>query len=109
HGLAMCILLRGVWSYRNTTAVIFNRYTTIRMNRDADFGAVTSQRFINRIINYFIDEVMQCLDIRAPHIHTRAFPHMLNTFKRLNGTYIIVFYFSYHKNLQRFPLTEGNI
>ena len=60
------------------------------MNGDIDLGTEPRQRFVDRVINNFIDKMMQRFNVRATHVHTRAFADMLDTFQRLDGTDIVI-------------------
>ena len=75
---------------RNTASVIFNGHAAIFVNCNIDGGAITSERFVDRVIYNFVDKMVQGFDIRAAHIHARALADMFNAFQRLNGTYIII-------------------
>ncbi|CAB4860089.1 unannotated protein [freshwater metagenome] len=44
---------------RNTAAVVNTADGTIRKNRDLDKGTVTGESFVDRIVDDFVDEVVQ--------------------------------------------------
>ena len=43
----------------NTTTVVDDRDGIVYVDLHADLVAITSQRFVDRVIDHFIDEVMQ--------------------------------------------------
>ena len=45
--------------YRNTTTIIYYSYTIILMNSNFDIIAISSQGFIDRVIHYFIYQMMK--------------------------------------------------
>ena len=54
------------------------------MNNNIDFRTVTGQGFIDRVINHFINEVMQRLDVGTADVHTRPSADGLQAFKDLD-------------------------
>src|SRR5215813_165406 len=51
------------------------------MNRHFDAIGVSGERFVNRIVNDFVDEMMQAHVARGSDIHRRPQAHRLETFK----------------------------
>src|SRR5512141_595991 len=68
--------------------VVDDADTAIRMNDHLDLITDARQSFIDRVIDNFIDQVMECLNIGAAHIHTRAAAH---GFQTLHDLYIFCF------------------
>jgi hypothetical protein len=51
------------------------------MNRDVNRIAITGQRFIDRIIYYFVNQVMQTNLTRRSNVHRRSFAHRVTPFE----------------------------
>ena len=62
----------GVHIDRDAAAVIDDGEGVIDMNGDTDFGAITRQRFVDGIVDDFVDEVMQAHFAGRADVHGRA-------------------------------------
>jgi hypothetical protein len=60
------------------------QYAAIRMNDNVNAFTNAGQGLIDRVIDNFIDQVVQRFDIRAAHIHTRATTDGFQAFQYLN-------------------------
>ena len=51
----------------------------IDMDGDVDFGAITGEMFVDRVVENFENAVMQTALVRVADIHARAFPDRFQT------------------------------
>src|SRR5690606_36610162 len=74
----------------------------ISMNGHEYIGTITSHRFVDRVIDYFINQVMQPFYTSISNIHGGPFPYSLYTFEDLYiiGRIIIVNFFAHILILQ---------
>ncbi len=71
---------------RNTAAVIFHRYRAVLVDGDIDAVAMAGERFVDRVVEHFIDHVMETRAvIRVADIHAGAFAHGLQALQDLDG------------------------
>ena len=60
------------------------------MQTDPNRGAVTSQSFINRVVDDFPNKVMQATLAGAANVHARTHPDRFEAFEDLNGGLVVV-------------------
>ena len=68
----------------NASAVIGDLYRTVRLNGHSDEITMAGKRFIYRVVDNFIHQMMQTSRTGRPDIHTRAFTHRLKPLKYLD-------------------------
>ena len=91
HELERRDFLFRVHGDRDTAAVIFDGQRTIRMNLDLDALAITSERFVDRVIDDFIDTMVEARFVRIANIHTGSFTHGLQALEALDVGRTIAF------------------
>ena len=64
----------------DTTAVVGDLNATICKKNNIDLGAVTSESFINCVIDDFVDQMMETAFAGGTDIHSRAFTDRLKAF-----------------------------
>jgi len=69
------LILACVQIHGNSPTVVFNCNGAVDMYKYKNFIAITRERFINRIIDYLINQMMQTHGTCGSNIHSRAFPH----------------------------------
>ncbi|MNW64293.1 hypothetical protein D3C74_425670 [compost metagenome] len=69
---------------RNPTSVIDNSDTVVFMDSNLDMVTVTCERFIDTVVHYFPDQMMQTFGTGGTDIHPRTFPYGFQSFKNLN-------------------------
>jgi len=69
---------------RNATAVVYHPDATVLKDGYLNVVAVSREGFINRVVHYFIDKMMQAALTGGTDIHTRALPNRLEAFKNSN-------------------------
>src|SRR5688572_13734931 len=69
---------------RNSTTVIDDGDGIIRMDEDFDLRRVTRERFVDRVVDYFVNEVVESSRGRAPDVHAGTLPYCLETFQNLD-------------------------
>ena len=69
----------------NPAPIIGDAAGTIGLESDGDIACMTGHRFIDRVVDDFVDQMMQRIDIGSADIHTGAFAHGFGTFKYLYG------------------------
>ena len=71
---------------RDTASIIFHFGGAVRIKRNITNGCVASEGFVNRIIDDFIDHVVQARTvICVPNIHARALAHGIKAFEDFDG------------------------
>ncbi len=68
-GLAAHVLID-----RNAATVVGDCDRSVNVNRDVDFVAESGQRLVDRVVDDFVDEVMQPRRSRRADVHRRPFP-----------------------------------
>ena len=79
----------GMDANRNTPAVVHHADHIVRQDIHLDFGAVSSQRFVDGVIHDFIYQMVQSLGTGGADIHTGALAHRLQSFQDLNLAFIV--------------------
>ena len=62
-----------------------DRDRVVEVDRDVDLGAVAGQRFVDRVVDDFVDEVMQAGRSGRPDVHGRALADGLEAFEDLDA------------------------
>ena len=77
----------------DAAAVVTHRNGAIDMDLDVDFGTITGKMFVDRVIEYFEDAVVQTAFVRVTNIHPRALSDRFETleFIDLSGVVFLVF------------------
>ena len=93
---------------RDTAAVVPDHYHIILLDKDIDLCAGAGKGFINRIVNYLINEVMKASRTLGAYIHSGPFPYGFKTFEYLDlvcavilGNMHIFFSFGHKKPLSK--------
>src|SRR5688572_9539988 len=69
---------------RYATTVIGNGNGAVGVNTDVDFGAVSGERLVDRVVYNFVDEVVKAVDSGRADIHSRPFPNRFKAFQNFN-------------------------
>ena len=69
---------------RNATPVIDNGDGVVDMNRDVDLIGVARKGLVNRVVNNFIDEVVEACWASRADVHGRTLADGLKAFKHLD-------------------------
>src|SRR5215472_14014670 len=74
----------------NTTSVVDNGCRVINMKNNMDFRTETRQRFVNGIVDNFVNQVMQSIDSGRADVHRRTLPDGFQAFENFDmfGTVI---------------------
>jgi len=77
----------------DTAAVVAHRNGAIDMDRDVNFGTMTGKMFVDGVIEYFEDTVVQTAFVRVTNIHPRPLSDRLEALKfiDLSGVVFLVF------------------
>ena len=103
---------------RDTTPIVPNGDRIVLVDDCLDLGTITSQVFVDGVVHHFPYEMVQTFCICTSDVHSRAFPHGLQAFQRLNITgailarlgfqFFLVFYcFHPAKILKKWCLLKG--
>ena len=76
---------------RDTDTIIRNRHDIIVVKRHKNVIASSSQRFINGVVNDFVNQMMKRSCIRSADIHTGAQTHVLHRVQLDNVAFIVCF------------------
>ncbi len=68
----------------NPAAVIDDGERVIDMDRDADFGAIAGQRFIDGVVDDFVDQMVQSHLTGGADVHGGTQPNRLQAFQDLD-------------------------
>src|SRR6185503_13582751 len=69
---------------RDSAAVVCHGDGIVGVNYDFDLLGVTGERFIDRVVDYLVDQVMQSTRGSRADVHSRPFAHGFETFEYLN-------------------------
>src|SRR5258708_17941350 len=69
----------------NAGAVVNNCYGVVDVNGDFDLRGETGQRFVHRIVDHFIDEVVQAEIAGRADVHGRTLAHSFHAADHLDG------------------------
>ena len=69
------------------------------MNEHLDMVAITSEGFVNRIIDYLVNQVMKATGTGSANVHARALANGVKAFEDLNRIRAVVFFFVSHHTL----------
>ncbi len=64
----------------NTTSVIFNRNGIVLMNNNGNIFTIAGKSFIDWVINYLVNEMMQTFHSHIADVHGRSFTNRFQTF-----------------------------
>ena len=70
---------------RNAAAVVDDADRVVEMNRDVDFGAVAGERFVDRVVDDLVNQVMQTGRPRGADVHRRALANRFKAFEDLDA------------------------
>ena len=68
----------------DAASVVGDADDVARLNHDVDLGAVARERLVDRVVDNFIDQMVQAARTRGADIHTRAFSDRLESLEHLN-------------------------
>ena len=77
-------LAAGVAVDRNPAAVVDDGDRVVDVDRDVDLIAVAGERLVDRVVDDFVDEMMQPGRTGGADVHGRALPHGLEPFENLD-------------------------
>ncbi|CCY55749.1 putative uncharacterized protein [Bacteroides eggerthii CAG:109] len=78
--------------YRNTASVILYGNGVVFVDSNFDVVAITGERFINRVVHNFVNQVMKSFDTNVADIHGRTLTYSFQTLQYLDVTgRVIVF------------------
>ena len=66
------------------------RDRVVEVNRDVDFGAEAGQRFVDRVVDDLVDEMMQSGRPRGADVHRRALADRLEAFEDLDALRAVI-------------------
>ena len=69
---------------RDASAVVGDGHRAIVPNHDVNAVAVAGQRLVDRVVDDFVDQVMQSAEADIADVHRRTLPHRLETFQYLD-------------------------
>jgi hypothetical protein len=62
---------------RDAAAIVGDRYGTVVVDADVNFGAISRERFVTGVVDNFVDQVMKAIDTRGADVHRRTFSNSL--------------------------------
>src|SRR5260370_22682369 len=68
----------------NATAVVDDRNRTVDVDRGVDLIAESCQRLVDRVVDYFVDQMMQAGGSRRPDIHGGALTDGVEPFENFD-------------------------
>ena len=75
HDFRGGLFLRRMHVHGNAAAVVGHRDAVVLVHLDVDFVAIARERFVDRVVHHFPDQVMQALLARRADIHRRTQSH----------------------------------
>ena len=83
-----------VHAHRNAAAVVADGGRTVRVQDNFGLVAVTGQSFVNRVVEHFINHVVQTRTVvGVADVHARAFANRVQSLQNLNGISVIFGFF----------------
>ncbi len=82
---------------RNASTVVDNGYGVVGVDCHFYVCGISCERFVNGVVNNFIDEVVQSFYADVSYIHGRALAHGFKSFEYLNVTRTVNFFFFCHR------------
>jgi hypothetical protein len=70
--------------HRNAAAVVNDRHRAVDVHRDVDVAAEAGQRLVNRVVDDFVDQVMQARRAGRADVHRRPFSDGLEAFENFD-------------------------
>ena len=70
---------------RDAAAVVDHRHRVVDVNGDVDFGRKPGQRFVDRVVDDLVDEMMQPGGSGRPDVHRRPLAHGFEAFEDLDA------------------------
>ena len=74
---------------RDTTTVVDDRDGIVYVDRYADLVAIPSQCLVDRIVDHFVDKVMQTGRPRRADVHRRPLPDGFKALEHLNVVRVV--------------------
>ena len=74
----------GMYIYRDTASIIFDRNRAVHMDRDYDLLAEAGQMLVDRVIQHLKHTMMQTVFIRVANVHSWALANSLQTLQFIN-------------------------
>ena len=71
--------------HRNAAAVVDHRDGVVEVNGDVDFVGVTGQRFVDRVVHHFVDQMVQAHLAGRADVHGGALAHRFHAAEHLDG------------------------
>ena len=75
---------------RNAAAVVVDGDRVVGVNRDVDVVRVAGERFVDRVVDDLVDEMVQSAFRRRADVHAGALPHRLETFEYLDLARVVL-------------------
>src|SRR5262245_21358798 len=79
-------LFGGVHVHRDAAAVVFYGDRVVAVQSDVDARAKSCQRFVDRVVDHFVDQVMKSALAGGADIHARPFADRFQSLEDLNLT-----------------------
>jgi hypothetical protein len=76
--------------HRNPAPVVHHSDGVVDVDGDRDVLAESGQRFVDRVVNDLVDQVMQPGRSRGPDVHRRALPDGLEALQHLDFVGLVV-------------------
>ncbi len=74
-----------MYADRYSAAVVLHPDDIVLLKHDDDIGAVSLKGFVHRIVDHFVDEVVQPVDARRTDVHAWALANSLKALEDLNA------------------------
>ena len=85
HNYFQCgFLFLLVIVYRNTTSVVLYGNRIIFVDGHFDVVAITGERFVDRVVHNFINQMVESFDTNVTNIHRGALSYRFQTFQYLD-------------------------
>ena len=74
---------------RDAAAIVDHGDRVIVVNGDGDFGGIPAEGFVDGVIDYFVDQVVQAHFARGADVHGGAQSHRLQAFEHFDASRIV--------------------
>src|SRR6266481_6718397 len=76
--------------YRDPSAIIHDLDRVVDVDRHIDLRRVSREGFVDRVVDYFVNEVVESSRGRRPDVHAGTLPDRLETFENLDLTSVVL-------------------
>jgi hypothetical protein len=74
---------------RDAATIIVDHNAAISLENDVDLGAIASNCLIDRVVDRFVDKMVEASGTGGPDVHGWSFSYRVEAFEYLDGTGVV--------------------